>query len=64
MMGSMSKERGTSPEYPDIPPLYPSYYPRYDAGGPPHIFCLITGNRAEAEELAQHGEPCSVTIVG
>jgi hypothetical protein len=31
----MSKERGTSPEYPDIPPLYPNYYPRYYAGGPP-----------------------------
>ena len=31
---SVRKERGTSPEYPDIPPQYPSYYPR-GGGRPP-----------------------------
>ena len=31
MIRYVSGERGTSPEYPDVPPLYPRYY----AGGLP-----------------------------
>jgi hypothetical protein len=31
IMASVSKDRGTSPEYPDVPPLYPRVY----AGGLP-----------------------------
>jgi hypothetical protein len=27
MMSVMGEERGTSPEFPDVPPLYPRYFP-------------------------------------
>jgi hypothetical protein len=44
------QERGTTPEYPDIPPLYPSYYPRYYAGGPPPEHCAPRDSDGDIQE--------------
>jgi hypothetical protein len=56
----VSKERGTSPEYPDIPPLYPSYYPRY-AGRPPehsqHDIERIAEEHSRDEVPQEHKKP-------
>jgi hypothetical protein len=55
----VNRERGTSPEYPDIPPLYPRYFP---TGLPPEhsqhdIERIAEEHSREDEALQGHKKP-------
>jgi hypothetical protein len=55
----VSDNRGTSPEYPDIPPLYPRYFP---TGLPPEhsqhdIERIAEEHSREDEALQEHKKP-------
>jgi hypothetical protein len=55
----VNRDRGTSPEYPDIPPLYPRYFP---TGLPPEhsqhdIERIAEEHSREDEALQEHKKP-------
>ena len=55
----VSTERGTSPEYPDVPPRYPSYYPLGHALGNSHreVDRMVGERSREDEALQGHRKP-------